>query len=90
MAMLDTTIILPLLKRLQKSAKATGTNTSREVSEACAEFEREMIPRAFYWVNESGGCKAVVSTTIVIHDTKLTRNSLWIQTHSRGGLYQSP
>ncbi|KPI34665.1 uncharacterized protein AB675_48 [Cyphellophora attinorum] len=58
-AMLDTTFIAPLLKRLNKSAEARGHVSTAEVAAACQEYEREMIPRAFEWVELSGGTKAV-------------------------------
>lgn len=46
-AMLDTAMILPLLKQLQESAKTTGVVRKSDISKACAEYEKEIIPRAF-------------------------------------------
>lgn len=50
-AMQDTTSAMPALLSLAKS-KAGPTN--QEVAKAVAEYEVEMIPRAFYWVKSSG------------------------------------
>jgi hypothetical protein len=70
-AMLDTTFIAPLLERLNKSAEARGHVSTGEVAAACQEYEKEMIPRAFEWVELSGGTKAVVSTLILSIGTRI-------------------
>ncbi|OBS15261.1 hypothetical protein FPOA_13854 [Fusarium poae] len=58
-AMLDTTVIAPLIQRLDKAMAADGVLETEVVAAACAEYEREMIPRTFYWVEASGGTKPV-------------------------------
>ncbi|KAF4949966.1 hypothetical protein FGADI_8567 [Fusarium gaditjirri] len=58
-AMLDTTVILPLIQRLDKAMAADGILPPKAVAAACEEYEREMIPRTFYWVEASGGTKPV-------------------------------
>ncbi|KAI6773060.1 hypothetical protein HG530_004018 [Fusarium avenaceum] len=58
-AMLDTTVLLPLIQRLDKTMEAHGSLPNEVVAAACKEYEHEMIPRAFYWVEASGGTKAV-------------------------------
>lgn len=60
-AMFDTTIILPLIERLNAINEASGAVSTAQIADACKEFEKEMIPRAFFWVEASGGAKAVVS-----------------------------
>ena len=60
--MSDTASALPLLVRLSHlSASPTGTSP-RDITEACEEYEAEMIPRAFEWVKKSGGVHIVVRT----------------------------
>ncbi|KAF5701366.1 hypothetical protein FMUND_13918 [Fusarium mundagurra] len=58
-AMLDTTVILPLIQRFNKAMEADGVVETETIAAACAEYEREMIPRTFYWVETSGGTKPV-------------------------------
>ncbi|RGP81375.1 hypothetical protein FLONG3_519 [Fusarium longipes] len=58
-AMLDTTVISPLIQRLDKVMSADGILPTKVVAAACEEYEREMIPRTFYWVEASGGTKPV-------------------------------
>ncbi|KAK2025529.1 FAD/NAD(P)-binding domain-containing protein [Colletotrichum zoysiae] len=58
-AMLDTTVLLPLIKRLQEAMESDGILRNEVVAAACKEYEHEMIPRTFYWVEASGGTKAV-------------------------------
>ncbi|KAH7183702.1 uncharacterized protein B0J16DRAFT_374097 [Fusarium flagelliforme] len=58
-AMLDTTVILPLIQRLDKVMTTDGVLETEVVAAACEEYEREMIPRTFYWVETSGGTKPV-------------------------------
>ncbi|KAL2070964.1 hypothetical protein VTL71DRAFT_13990 [Oculimacula yallundae] len=58
-AMFDTTIILPLVKKLNAIHDANGAVATSQIAEACKVFEQEMIPRAFYWVEASGGVEAV-------------------------------
>jgi len=53
--MRDVATVLPLLKRLDDRANATGSVPNEMVVEACMEYEAEMIPRAFEWVQKSGG-----------------------------------
>jgi 2-polyprenyl-6-methoxyphenol hydroxylase-like FAD-dependent oxidoreductase len=68
-AMLDTTIIAPLLERLNQAAQKNGSVSTAEVAAACGEYEREMIPRAFEWVELSGGTKAVASIATALRVT---------------------
>ncbi|KAL5592397.1 hypothetical protein FOBRF1_013423 [Fusarium oxysporum] len=58
-AMLDTTVISPLIQRLDKVMAADGELETEVVAAACEEYESEMIPRTFYWVETSGGTKPV-------------------------------
>ncbi|KAH7004149.1 hypothetical protein EDB82DRAFT_520176 [Fusarium venenatum] len=58
-AMLDAKVILPFLERLNHLAKTTGAVSEEAIGAACAEYEREMIPRAFEWVESSGGTKPI-------------------------------
>ncbi|KAF5633096.1 uncharacterized protein FTJAE_7274 [Fusarium tjaetaba] len=58
-AMLDTTVISPLIQRLDKAMTTDGALETEVVAAACEEYEREMIPRTFYWVETSGGTKPV-------------------------------
>ncbi|RKL27484.1 hypothetical protein BFJ72_g13071 [Fusarium proliferatum] len=51
----DTATALPILSELSAS-KATGAADMRKkIQEGCEAYEREMIPRAFEWVEKSGG-----------------------------------
>ncbi|KAG4271861.1 hypothetical protein FPRO04_10593 [Fusarium proliferatum] len=51
----DTATALPILSELSAS-KATGAADMRKkIQEGCEAYEREMIPRAFEWVERSGG-----------------------------------
>lgn len=59
--MLDTTFVLPLLEKLNKIAETTGSVSKTDITLACESYEKEMIPRTFRWVEESGGFKPVVS-----------------------------
>ncbi|KAH7475977.1 hypothetical protein FOMA001_g11745 [Fusarium oxysporum f. sp. matthiolae] len=61
--MLDTTVISPLIQRLDKAMSTDGVVTNEAIAAACEEYEREMIPRTFYWVETSGGTKAVPFNT---------------------------
>lgn len=63
-AMCDTATALPLLVRLSGMASLDGRVDSSEVKQACKEYEKEVIPRAFEWVQKSGGGNMVVSYAI--------------------------
>lgn len=60
-ALCDTATALPLLVRLSTMASSNGSVDPRDVRQACKEYEGEMIPRAFEWVQKSGGGNMVVS-----------------------------
>ena len=73
MAMFDTTVAVPLIQRLHDIAETSGRVSTTACAAACREFEAEMIPRAFRWVEDSGGFKAVVSRVRTpLIQTKLT------------------
>uniref|UniRef100_A0A0D2XSL2 FAD-binding domain-containing protein n=1 Tax=Fusarium oxysporum (strain Fo5176) TaxID=660025 RepID=A0A0D2XSL2_FUSOF len=59
-AMLDAKVMLPFLERLNYLAKSTGSVSEDAIGTACAEYEREMIPRTFEWVEASGGTNPIV------------------------------
>lgn len=59
-AMLDAKVIVPFLERLNYLAKKTGSVSEEAIGAACDEYEREMIPRSFDWVEASGGTKPIV------------------------------
>lgn len=63
-AMLDTTVIGPLITQLNEAAKTRGSPSTSEIAAALRVYEQEMIPRAFYWVEASGGTSPVVSCTM--------------------------
>jgi 2-polyprenyl-6-methoxyphenol hydroxylase-like FAD-dependent oxidoreductase len=63
-AMLDTTVILPLLHRLARFAEMNGEIPKNVIAVACKEYECEMIPRTFKWVEASGGLNPVVSAIV--------------------------
>lgn len=72
--MRDTATLLPILCRLSDIAHAEGQISSAELSKACAEYEDEMIPRSFGWVQKSGGSKLMVpSPASEIQRLPLTR-----------------
>ncbi|KAK3112403.1 hypothetical protein LTR53_011350 [Teratosphaeriaceae sp. CCFEE 6253] len=54
-AMRDTATILPILVRLDRQYRESRQLSRGVVKQACAEYEDEMIPRAFSWVRKSGG-----------------------------------
>jgi 2-polyprenyl-6-methoxyphenol hydroxylase-like FAD-dependent oxidoreductase len=68
-AMLDTTVIEPLITQLNESAKTRGAPSTSEIAAALRVYEQEMIPRAFYWVEASGGTSPVVSCTMSASDS---------------------
>lgn len=54
--MSDCADMLPQLLKLQSISKKTAQlPNNEEVSMACREYEAVMIPRAFAWVQKSGG-----------------------------------
>jgi hypothetical protein len=59
-AMRDTETILPLIKELAASAKVEGPVPEPLIVEKLRQYEGEMIPRAFTWVEKSGGTSVVV------------------------------
>ncbi|WXC42960.1 hypothetical protein QX201_002734 [Fusarium graminearum] len=58
-AMLDAKVIVPFLERLNYLAEKTGSVSEEAIEAACDEYEREMIPRSFDWVEASGGTKPI-------------------------------
>ncbi|KAL3480489.1 FAD/NAD(P)-binding domain-containing protein [Aspergillus californicus] len=54
-AMQDAATALPLISRLAASSKPEIRPTTQDISRACQEYEDEMIPRSFAWVQKSGG-----------------------------------
>lgn len=60
-AMQDAATALPLIERLAALAKSGVRPTTEDISRACREYEDEMIPRSFSWVQKSGGRTVVVS-----------------------------
>lgn len=58
--MCDTATALPLLARLSHLASPRGRVESSEVARTCADYEAEMMSRAFEWVKKSGGAQIVV------------------------------
>ncbi|KAK5688095.1 hypothetical protein LTS10_000073 [Elasticomyces elasticus] len=54
-AMRDTATMLPILVRLNQEAQGDRNLSRSAIQMACAEYEDEMIPRAFAWVRKSGG-----------------------------------
>lgn len=59
-AMLDAKVMVPFLERLNYLAKKTGSVSEEAIGAACHEYEREMIPRSFDWVEASGGTNPIV------------------------------
>ncbi|KIW18220.1 hypothetical protein PV08_02508 [Exophiala spinifera] len=53
-SMRDTAVLLPLLVGLNDKAMKGGLTTPA-IEAACKSYEAEMIPRAFSWVEKSGG-----------------------------------
>ncbi|KAK6719612.1 hypothetical protein SNK05_002742 [Fusarium graminearum] len=58
-AMLDAKVMVPFLERLNYLAKKTGSVSEEAIGAACHEYEREMIPRSFDWVEASGGTNPI-------------------------------
>lgn len=58
--MRDVATVLPLLSKLSDIMEASSSVSTGTVAELCNEYEAEMIPRAFEWVQKSGGSKIVV------------------------------
>jgi len=54
-SMKDAAVLLPLIAFLADLASANKRATNLEVASACREYENEMIPRTFAWVQKSGG-----------------------------------
>ena len=61
MAMFDTAMAMPFICRLHEIAKVSRRASTLSCAAACREFEAEMIPRAFRWVEDSSGLKTTVS-----------------------------
>lgn len=55
----DAATILPLLVKLASAARCGNTPTTKDVEIGCRNYEEEMIPRAFEWVQKSGGTNIV-------------------------------
>lgn len=66
--MRDTATLLPILMQLNEKAKSGKVSTAT-VEAACNEYEAEMIPRAFGWVDKSGGTNAFVCIDPSIDDS---------------------
>ncbi|KAH8651262.1 hypothetical protein BX600DRAFT_473299 [Xylariales sp. PMI_506] len=65
-AMRDTASMLPLLVELARKAPLPG-HKSADVADACNKYEAEMLPRAFDWVQKSGGGSIVpISTNTIL------------------------
>lgn len=60
-AMQDVAVALPLLEKLATKSQDTHRRTLNEITQACEDYEKEMIPRGFTWVQKSGGSTVVVS-----------------------------
>jgi hypothetical protein len=60
-AMRDVATALPLLQKLAQIKAISGELSQATVTKTCQEYEDEMIPRAFEWVQKSGGMSIVVS-----------------------------
>jgi hypothetical protein len=61
-AMRDTATMLPLVMQLSEYAEEYKSLPTSVVAEKLSQYEAEMIPRAFGWVEKSGG------TTIMVCD----------------------
>jgi hypothetical protein len=57
--MRDTSVLLPLLLELNEKAKSDALSNVA-IGRVCREYEDEMIPRTFSWVQKSGGTAAMV------------------------------
>ncbi|KAL2837591.1 hypothetical protein BJX68DRAFT_272986 [Aspergillus pseudodeflectus] len=53
--MQDAATALPLIETLAALSKSQARPTTEDISLACQEYEDEMIPRTFSWVQKSGG-----------------------------------
>jgi hypothetical protein len=60
-ALCDTATILPLVSGLAQSAQKEHQVTTEDIAQALVQYETEMIPRAFDWVEKSGGRTIMVS-----------------------------
>lgn len=60
-AMRDTADALPLLVRLAETATTMEGLKEADIIQACDKYEGAVIPRAFEWVNRSGGKNPMVS-----------------------------
>lgn len=61
----DAATILPLVFTFSKSAKQGKTVTTSHIRDALERYETEMIPRAFEWVEKSGGQTIMVRSGLV-------------------------
>jgi hypothetical protein len=59
-SMRDTATLLPILLNLNRLAQSRPLQNA-DFEAACKEYEDEMMPRAFKWVEKSGGTKLFVS-----------------------------
>ena len=59
-SMQDTATALPLLKQLNQEKVLEHVIKIDDISRACMMLEDEMIPRAFSWVQKSGGFNTTV------------------------------
>lgn len=57
----DTATVLPLISKLAESVSKGHSVSTQDIASALSEFEGEMIPRAFEWVEKSGEQNIMVS-----------------------------
>lgn len=53
--MRDTATALPIILRLAQAAEANKSPSKEDYRTACEDYEKEVIPRSFEWVQKSGG-----------------------------------
>ncbi|KAL9562746.1 hypothetical protein ACKAV7_013098 [Fusarium commune] len=56
-AMQDSAMAVPLLAHLDQISREQDHVPSQDIMTLCREFEAEMVPRAFEWVERSGGLR---------------------------------
>lgn len=62
-AMRDTATLLPILLSLNDQLSSEKRLSKQSIDLACEKYENEMIPRAFSWVQKSGGGSLLVSNS---------------------------
>jgi len=68
-ALRDTATMLPQLVALNQETTSGKQPPTSRVAQACKAYEDEMIPRAFGWVQSSGGDQLMVSAIRAIKTT---------------------